>query len=203
MSNVVHPPRFWSDAELVAALRERLPTAVDILFDRYGKDVRQLLGRLLGPYEDRADLLHDVFVEVLSSLSNLRDPNRLRPWILSIAANVARHAIRKKRRGRKWFGPPSDTEDLESARSENAAEQMQLTMVTYQILDAIPEDERFALLLRHFYEHELLEVAEILGVSESTARRRIDSAKERFLKLAKRHPEVSELMGQGPKEVSP
>jgi DNA-directed RNA polymerase specialized sigma24 family protein len=57
---------------------------------------------------DLEDLLQEVAVIVLQKIAELRDPERLRPWLAAIARNVARMEGRVGHRTQKRFNfPPS------------------------------------------------------------------------------------------------
>ena len=59
------------------------------LYDRYARHVRGVLVRLLGVDPELDDLIQEVFVEVLSSLSRLQDPSRLKAYLTSITVHVS------------------------------------------------------------------------------------------------------------------
>src|SRR6185295_14777711 len=61
------------DGALLAGVRAGNTLAMAALYDRYVGDVRRILLHTLGPRLDLADLVQDVFINVLTSLRSLRD----------------------------------------------------------------------------------------------------------------------------------
>jgi RNA polymerase sigma-70 factor, ECF subfamily len=77
---VRHLPIPDTDAALVEALRAGRPGASAALFDRYGVHVRRVLVRVLGADREIADLMHEVFVQVLESVHRLEDVRAFKGW---------------------------------------------------------------------------------------------------------------------------
>jgi RNA polymerase sigma-70 factor (ECF subfamily) len=72
------------------------------LYRGHAPAVTRFLRCLLGPRPEIEDLVQEVFADVLASLPRFRTGSRLRPWIVGIAANVAReHARSEARRLRR------------------------------------------------------------------------------------------------------
>jgi len=107
-------PNALEDAELVAgALRgERASKAA--IFDRYGSLIQRIVVRTLGPDGEVEDVVHEVFIDAFASLSNLRDPSRLKSWLACIAVGRAKNVLRSRRRRPWWrvFGD-DDVDQLE------------------------------------------------------------------------------------------
>jgi RNA polymerase sigma-70 factor (ECF subfamily) len=66
----------------------------------------------------------------------------------------------------------------------------------HALLDRLPALERAAFGLRFFEGMRLPEVAEVLEVSLSTAKRRLRRARERFARLAARDALLSDWLGE-------
>jgi RNA polymerase sigma factor (sigma-70 family) len=66
--------------------------------------------------EGIADVVQDTFVRALERLPSLREPERFRPWLLSIARHVAIDARRVRQRSKTDDG--ADTADIESTAPE-------------------------------------------------------------------------------------
>jgi RNA polymerase sigma-70 factor (ECF subfamily) len=193
-SVVVPLLRAADDAALVRGAREKNPAAMTALFDQHAPYVRRVLGSVLGPSIDLADLLQDTFEQAFRSLDRLEQPERLRPWLRTIAVHTARGHLRARRR-RSWlsfFAPerlpePSVSHPAMDPATERAA-------AVYRVLDAMPEDERVPFCLRWVEELELTECAELAGVSLATVKRKLDRARQRFVSLCASDPSLSHLV---------
>ncbi len=78
------------DAELVVEIARGDLSGLGVLFDEYGDDVRRLLGRLGVPPADLDDLVQQAFLEVPAAARRFRSDAPVKPWLLGLAAMVAR-----------------------------------------------------------------------------------------------------------------
>ena len=182
------------DAELVEAIRRtRDPAVLGVVWDRYAELVRSVLRGVLGADAAIEDLLQDVFVAVLRGIDTVRDGARLRGFLIGVTVRLAVLELRR-RKIRRWVTlspdgsvpdppiPPRDVEGREALRS------------FYRILDQMATRRRLAFVLRHVHGLEMLEVAEALGVSESTAKREAARGKEQVTRLAMRDPALQHYL---------
>lgn len=177
-----------TDAQLLELVRRRDKTAPAIVYDRFGDDVNRLVWRCLGADPDHDDIVHDVFIQILQGLPRVTNPAALRSWVASVAINTARTELRKRRFRRAfWSSDPAPDVPASSTDPESA----RLLARTYAILDRLPTDERIAFILRFVEQHSLAEVAELVGCSLATIKRRLARANERFHKLAGRDPDLA------------
>jgi RNA polymerase sigma-70 factor (ECF subfamily) len=191
--SVARLPSAHSDRGIVAALRAGQSSGGEALYDGHHHYVRRVLTRVLGPDDQVADLVQEVFVTAIDSIGRLEDPDALRPWLASIAVFKARAEIQRRRRQR-WFGL--------FARSEPSLERAPIdpgigeaAHAAQELMGALGAEERIAFALRHVEGMELAEVAQAMNTSLATAKRRLKRAQERFAALAKDHPSLKAWTG--------
>jgi RNA polymerase sigma factor (sigma-70 family) len=88
------PPR--SDAELVEAVRSGDTEAFSELYRAHAGAVRAVAASQLHDREAIADVVQDAFFRALRNLGSLQDPDRFRPWLLSIARHLATDQLRAR-----------------------------------------------------------------------------------------------------------
>lgn len=64
--------------------------------------------------------------------------------------------------------------------AEDASAKTEMSVLLAQALSRLSEEEREVLLLRFSHEYEYAEIAKLLAITESTARKRVSRAKEKF-----------------------
>jgi RNA polymerase sigma-70 factor (ECF subfamily) len=204
-SNVAAPSRAGevvafaaSDEALLEGLRQGQSSAVLALFERYGRHVERILGRIVGADPELPDLVHDVFAGMLAGAGQVRKASALKDWMTSVAVFRARTFIRLRARRRLWerLFPSDDLPDAAAPVSDDAA--VEAVRVTYRLLDSLAADERIVFSLRILDGMKLTEVAEACGVSLATAKRRLARAQANFERMAKSEPALTDWMaGEG------
>jgi RNA polymerase sigma-70 factor (ECF subfamily) len=85
-----------SDDELVTALRAGSPHALDIIHERYHDALLAFTRRILGgAHHDAEEVVQDVFVKALRSLTADDREIALRPWLYAIARNRSLDVMRR------------------------------------------------------------------------------------------------------------
>jgi RNA polymerase sigma factor (sigma-70 family) len=101
-------------------------------------------------------------------LGSLRDPERLRPWLMAVAANEARQILRRQRRYRVV---EIEVADVGSPNGDPAA-RVALADLAVALRRLSPED-RTLLALRHVAGFDATEIGRELGMSASGVRSRL------------------------------
>jgi RNA polymerase sigma-70 factor (ECF subfamily) len=193
-SNVVALPFQGNDESLVRGCVAGRANAREALFVRFAPLVRRILVRTLGPTDELADVLQEVFVEAFASIRQLRDPSSLRAWISRIAVNRARRSIRSARR-RRWLRFFSPDELPERPQSPADLEQSDAVARLYRVLESLPEEERVVLCLHRINETPLEEIARLCDLSLATTRRRLARANERLARCCAADPALRQYVG--------
>jgi RNA polymerase sigma factor (sigma-70 family) len=87
-----------SDAELARASAAGDKRAFAVIYDRYADRLHDFCVGMLADRDGAADCVQDVFCIAATRLVQLRDPDKLRPWLYSIARNEALRRINERRR---------------------------------------------------------------------------------------------------------
>lgn len=144
--------------------------------------VWRMMSHLGVPAEATDDAVHDVFVVVSRRSAEYRQDTSVRAWLTAIARLVARD--HRKLSFRRWrrrlmlrFAWASNTSDGEIGRAEAAR-------IVRQLLEALPEDQRLALVLSEIEGLTAPEIADALGTKLNTVYSRIRSARRRLESVA-------------------
>ncbi len=87
-----------SDAALVAGHLAGDPSALGGIYDRYADSLHDTAAAMLNDRNEAADVLHDVILIAAERLGQLRDPDRLKPWLFAILRNEVYRRSKKRRR---------------------------------------------------------------------------------------------------------
>ncbi|MBW2732654.1 MAG: sigma-70 family RNA polymerase sigma factor [Deltaproteobacteria bacterium] len=182
-----------SDTELLRRLQESTSAAA-LLYDRFAEDVNRTVRRTLGPDQEHDDVVHEVFIQLLRSVHRVREAEKLRGWVISVAINTVRGVLRKRTIFRR-FHVGKEPPEMSSAAEDHAGRD--LLRRTFAVLNRLPVELRLAFTLRYLESHTLPKVAEHLGCSLATAKRRLKKAEQRFTALVSDDPALYELMAEG------
>jgi RNA polymerase sigma factor (sigma-70 family) len=155
--------RMRSDDQLVASFRAGSDAAFSTIHDRYRQRLFVYTRHMLaGSRHDAEDALQDVFVRAFTALRADGRPVSLRPWLYRIAHNRCIDQLRRP-------GPtPTELVDLDySSLSDPLLEAQQRDELRQLVRDieALPGQQRSALLMRELQGMAYADLAVALGVS--------------------------------------
>lgn len=167
-----------------------------LLYEQYSRSVNRLVYRLLGPDADHDDIVQQVFLQMIQSITKLKSPERLNFWVRSITVNIVRSELRKRsvRRTFLRFAP----KDEASRDMNDEVESSEFMTASATALRRLPAEERIVFLLYYLEEHSLPEIAEACGFSTMTAKRRLSKARERFRRQMSSSDALEGFLGGGP-----
>ncbi len=158
-----------SDPELVAGVLAGDREAFAAVYDRYGDRLYDYAHSMLRQREEAEDAVADGFVLVAERLGQLRDPERLRPWLYAIVRSECLRRLRSRQR--VAFG--GDERLVEMADTDRTPEQeAELTALRQLVWDAaagLAERDQSILTLHLRHGLEGAELGEAMGVSTSQA----------------------------------
>lgn len=170
-----------TDATLVAAARNGERWASEALYRRHSRMVNGLVFRLHPRDGDLDDIVQDVFVIALESLHKIQNPQAFASFIGSIAVRTTLKRIRRRSIAARLGLRPREPVDVEQCINPSASpETVMRARLLYAQLEALPTEERVAIVLRKIEGMALEEVAEKMGLSLATVKRRLQSAEARL-----------------------
>ncbi|MDX2154519.1 MAG: sigma-70 family RNA polymerase sigma factor [Bryobacteraceae bacterium] len=174
-----------TEAELARRLLAGDDGAFDSFVDHFQKRVFQYVYLMCGSREDAEEVAQETLLKVFQNLDQLREPERVKPWVFRIAKNAC---LMKRRRS--IFAPPRELPLQDAAHEvvdrspapEERILQSEMSALVHRALAALPDLYRSVILLREFEELSTAEAAEVLDVSEDVVKTRLHRGR-----LALRH----------------
>jgi RNA polymerase sigma-70 factor (ECF subfamily) len=158
------------DGELVELVRRGDPAAFATLYRAHAPAVYRVARERLSDAEAATDVVQETFARALASLHKLREPDRFRPWILSIA----RHTAIDDRRTRSRLVPLADDNTGVLPSDERGPEELAELAELAELLDACVADlsprDATAVYLVTRLGFSPAEVGAVLGVSTGAAK---------------------------------
>jgi RNA polymerase sigma-70 factor (ECF subfamily) len=174
---------------LVEEARDGNRLAYHQLIDRYQEDIYRMIYYRIHRQMDAEDLTQDVFIRAYRSISRLREPQRFRSWLYTIAVNRVNDYLRKKR-VRSIFkssdeGPEVPPQADDRRENPEALEQVlkkDFWRQVGRIVKKLSKMEREVFMLRFMDDLNIAEIAQILKKSESTVKTHLYRALAKFKK---------------------
>jgi len=175
-----------SDAALVLAARAGEEWAREALFRRYARLAIGLAYRILPRDADVDDLVQDSFLSAFQRLDRLSNPQAFQAWLSSIVVRTAGKRLRRRRLQLRLGLLRSEAIDLDQVVSRSAPPDVAAELrAVYGLLEKLSVEERIALVLRRVERLEIPEIAEQMGLSSSTVKRRLNAAEARLERALK------------------
>ncbi len=154
--------------------------------------------KFLGDHDQAMEVAQKTFITLCLKIHKLKDPSKFRSWLYTVLNNHCKEERRKwpELFGNGWVHDPEgrevangntfqepywkDPNPEESLIRQEAAEEMT------QILLRIPEEQRVVLIMKEYEGLKFREIAEVLVISENTAKSRLYYAFKHLRKILKK-----------------
>jgi RNA polymerase sigma factor (sigma-70 family) len=163
------------DRALVAAMVAGDPRGLDGAYRAYADRLYAYARNVLHNADAAADAVHDTFVIAAQRVGDLRDPDKLRSWLYTIARNECLRILRAARRGAPLMEADEPVADpIDPTRGIHADQLRELVRAASQGLSD-NDREMIELAVRH--DMGAAEVGSVLGVSTDHAHARMSRAR--------------------------
>ncbi len=164
-------------------------------FDRFVEHFRAKIFHyswlMCGHREDAEEVAQDTLLKVFENFGQLREPERVRPWVFRIARNACLMKRRKsvfapsQELSLDDFLPAMDREGGHgklqiadwSGLPDRQILQSEMKQVLDQAIGALPENYKSVILLRDVEELSTLETAQLLDLTEDVVKTRLHRAR--------------------------
>ena len=148
----------------------------DELWTAFSGSLKRFIARRVRDEHDAEDLLQEVFLRAHVSVHDVRDPNRVRPWLYRVAANAIADYYRERRSADLPLTEDELAEDAPGFDNANG----DVARCLGPAIGELPEAYRRALILADLEGRSQKEVADELGLSLSGAKSRIQRARKKL-----------------------
>lgn len=179
-------PTDVSDETLMMCVQSGELTSLQELMLRYERPLYGFLARYTGDGHLAEDLFQDCFVRLVQVRDAFEAGRGFRPWLYSIAANLARDAcrrreVRSREEGRQRLAARERSSRSEALRPDQEAERHEEAEIVREVLDELPGDARAMVLLHFFQGLTYGEVAAALGAPVGTVKSRVHWAVQKLM----------------------
>ena len=183
------------EAELARRARRADAAAWETIVRRYQVPIFRLAYLILGDAAEAEDAAQETFLRAYGALGRFDDARPLRPWLLSIAANLARN--RRRSLGRYWAA--MQRAFLAEPRRHHAPPERTPASDARRLREAVGRlrpDARDVVYLRYFLGLSEAETAAALDIPPGTAKSRHSRALAQLRAIIDAdYPDLREALG--------
>lgn len=161
--------------------------AFEMLIEAYQKKIFNLAYRIVGNYDDAADLTQEALIRIFKSISGFKEQSSFSTWVYRITTNVCLDDIRKKK-NKKVISLDEEirVEDGEMKRQimsddplpDEIAEKEETRRLVNDAINMLPEEQRMMITLRDIQGLTYDEISEVLDCPSGTVKSRINRARQ-------------------------
>jgi len=181
----------YTDEDLIARFQNGDEYAFDEIVNRYKDRLLNFVFRFIGQIDESEDIVQDTFLKVYKNKNSYVNIARFSTWIYTIAGNLAKTELRKRKRRRIFSISKMGIDDKEfeltsTARTpEENVESVFNEKIIQNAIQKLPDKFRTVIILRDIQELSYDEISKIIGVPLGTIKSRVNRARLKLRELLK------------------
>ena len=166
-----------AERDLVRRLRDGAEIAYREFVERFQSEVYRVAHGIIGHRKDADEVAQQVFVKVYFSVKSFDGRSSLYTWVYRMVVNECYGFLREKRRNILYADNSADRRLV----SDGIGPQRDFLN---KLLERIPEEDRYLLLLRELEGYSVAHLAETTGLSENTVKVKLLRTRQGLAKAA-------------------
>jgi len=169
-----------SDAEVMLRVKAGNESAFDYLVQKYRRPMVSFMYRMARNSAVAEDLAQEVFLRVYRSRQSYEASAKFTTWLYRIATNLAVNHARDSRHERPEVTVSLDESDEETGTTlelpdagptaEQTLVRRERMMAIRRKVDALPEQQRLAVIMHKYQQMDYKQISEVLKKSESATK---------------------------------
>lgn len=173
-----------SNQQLLEQLQAGESRAFEYIYHRYKTKLYSYCLRMLGDVDTAQDVVQYVFVTLLEQQSQIRDPESLSGWLMTVASHRCHKILTERNRTTSIEDGKTGSYEVTAVMSTSEKGMIRTRTVERALLQLSPE-YREVIILREYQDLSYKSISEVINASESTVRFRLHVARKRLCELLK------------------
>ncbi|MBQ3507243.1 MAG: sigma-70 family RNA polymerase sigma factor [Clostridia bacterium] len=172
----------YSDAKLLALLRERDETALSVIQRQYGRKALHLANRILDSEFDAEECVNDALLDIWNTVPPTEPSSFLSYFCLLVrrrAIDRVRYRTAERRAGGEYAGSLEELESVLPAMPDEG-DGVEIMDCIQSFLDTLSPCDRRIFLLRYFRFCSHKEIGDCVGMREGTVNMRLTRLRKKL-----------------------
>lgn len=168
------------------------------LVTRYQRDMVNFHFRFVGDRFEAEDLAQDTFLKAYKKFSTLKEPGKVRSWLMAIARNVVIDHYRKNKEKTIVFDETLHTSYPEAVTVDHTDQigRAELSRQLAQCIDQLVKEDRAIVRLLYYEGFSYQEIGKLLGINQNTLKSRLHRARKALLGVIKSDKALADVAMQ-------
>ncbi len=186
-----------TDKELMELIQAGDERAFGILVERFQDRLLNFVGRIVIDRETAEELIQETFLRVFSRKASYTPDYAVSTWIYTIALNLARSELRK-RKLRRYISLDFIKDEIDAELPDKIDLRAEsLLPIIEQAIAKLPEDYKTAFILCDIQRLPYQQIAEVMRVPVGTVKSRINRARSMLRDKLKPYKEIYHELSRG------
>ena len=170
-----------NDEQLIKDFQQGNQVAYEILYNRYKDRIYNFVYRYVNDVDIAQDIAHDTFLKLYTHKHTYKEIAKFSTWLFTIALNICRTELRKKKRRKTYSTSELSTEDREFAISsdrnvveDKGSDSFEINAVVNICLMKLSEEFRTMIIFRDIQELSYDVISNIMELPIGTVKSRIN-----------------------------
>ncbi len=148
----------------------------DALVEKHSAEIFAYLWRWLRDAQDAEDCLQETFLRAFRSYSRVKAGTNYRAWLYKIATNTTHSQWKKRKRTEAHTIDLDPDLQADGPALADRVESAELLQAVARAVEALPDQQQAALIMRKYQELSYAEIAAALDCNEGAARANVYQA---------------------------
>ncbi len=171
---------YGTDHKFLEKLKQKDVLACKQLYLQYADAMYNVCLRILQHQAEAEDALQEAFIKVFNNIQQYRNESSIGSWIKQIVTNTCLNVLKKRK---IIFNELDDNVELSETESENNNETDFSIDDIIKAIEELPQGYRVVFNLYMFEDYSHRQIADMLEISESTAKTQLFKAKRKLKEL--------------------
>ena len=157
---------------------QKIPPDAERAVREYGNSILRLCTVMTGNRDDADDALQECFLRYMEKAPDFSDAEHEKAWIIRVATNICKDILRQRKR-RSFIS-------LDEIRNLGTTEDNAQIL---GMLVSLEEKHRIIIHLHYVEGYKINEIASLLGITESAAKKRLQRSRDALRKIYEKEAE--------------